>query len=267
MDSTHCAIDLRFLAAAVLAAASLQSFADSGKCDSRGSQTRVAVLELYTSEGCDSCPPADRWVSTLPARGFTLERIIPLAFHVDYWDQLGWPDRMARAQFSARQRKQAERNHSPIIYTPQLLLNGADLPHLAESRFSERLSDFNRRPTGAELLLRQRLVPSGVEVELEVRPLQAAGGHAKTYIAITENGLQNTIRAGENQGRLLRHDFVVRDLAGPLPMDDFGRVHWKSTMALPLEWKRPDLSLVAFAQDEQSGDILQALHAPLCIAR
>jgi hypothetical protein len=86
-------------------------------------------------------------------------------------------------------------------------------------------------------------------------------------MAITENGLQNTIRAGENQGKLLHHDFVVRELAGPLPRDELGRVHWKSTMTLPAEWKRADLSLVAFAQDEHSGDILQALHAPLCIAR
>jgi hypothetical protein len=224
------------------------------------------VLELYTSEGCNSCPPADRWVSSLPAQGFTSARVIPLAFHVDYWDQLGWPDRMAKAQFSARQRMQAERNRAGVIYTPQLLLNGADYrSSLPDIRFGEQVNEHNRLPAAADLFLRQRPVTEGVEVELDMRLARpAVAGEAQTYIAITENRLQSAIRAGENRGKLLHHDFVVRSLAGPLPMDDTGSLHWKSALALPPEWKRPDLALVAFVQDARSGGILQALHAPLC---
>ena len=124
--ATQSAADLRFLPAIALALVSLQSFAASETCEARSTTTRVSVLELYTSEGCSSCPPADRWVSALSAKGFTPDRVIPLAFHVDYWDQLGWPDRMAKAQFSARQRMQAARHRAKVIYTPQLLLNGAD---------------------------------------------------------------------------------------------------------------------------------------------
>jgi len=148
---------------------------------------------------------------------------------------------MAKAQFSARQRKQAERNRSSIIYTPQVLLNGTDFPPLAQGQLSERVRDFNRLPPGAQLSLRQRLVPSGLEVELDARPLQPASDHAKTYMAITENGLQNNDKDRRKSGQLLHHDFVVRELAGPLPRDELGRVHWKSTMTLPAEWKRADL--------------------------
>ncbi len=258
---------LPLLSAAILTVVSLQSFAGSDSCETRSAATRVAVLELYTSEGCNSCPPADGWVSSLPAKGFTPDRVIPLAFHVDYWDQLGWPDRMAKAQFSARQRMQAQRNRASVVYTPQLLLNGADYPSsFSDIRFGERVNELNRLPAAADLLLRQRPVTSGVEIELDVRLTQRAfAGVSKTYMAITENRLQNAIKTGENRGKLLHHDFVVREFTGPLPMtDDAGRLHWESAMALPLDWKRPELALVAFVQDPRSGEILQALHAPLC---
>jgi len=96
-------------------------------CESRSAARRVALIELYTSEGCNSCPPADRWLSSLQARGFNADRMVPLAFHVDYWDYLGWRDRFAQAGFSVRQRAQAGRGGARSVYTPQLLLNGADL--------------------------------------------------------------------------------------------------------------------------------------------
>ena len=261
-----CSAALRILLAAVLSLVAMYSFAAGGFCETGSTATRVPVLELYTSEGCSGCPPADRWLSTLPARGFTPDHVIPLAFHVDYWDQLGWPDGMAKAQFSARQRMQAQRNHASIVYTPQLLLNGTDYPRsFADSHFGDRVREFNRLPAAAELSLRQRPVTSGVEVQLDMRQLQVAGGGVQTYIAITENRLQSAIRAGENQGKLLHHDFVVRDLVGPLPADKSGQVHWKSIMILRPDWKRADLSLVAFVQDARNADILQALHSPFCI--
>lgn len=257
---------LRMLPAAVLAVMSLQCFAAGETCESHSAATRVAVIELYTSEGCSSCPPADRWVSALPGKGLASDRVIPLAFHVDYWDQLGWPDRMAKAQFSTRQRLQAERSHASVVYTPQLLLNGGDYrSSFSDARFEDRVSELNRQPAGADLTLRQRPTASSVEVELDMRLKQAPTGNIpRTYVAITENRLQTAIKAGENRGRLLNHDFVVRELTGPLPADASGRTHWKSAMALRPDWKRADLALVAFVQDERSGEILQALHAPLC---
>ncbi len=115
------------------------------------------------------------------------------------------------------------------------------------------------------MFLRQRPAASNVEVELDVRLIQtAAGGVAHTYIAITEDRLQSAIKAGENQGKLLHHDFVVRELNGPLRTDGTGRLHWKSAIAVRPDWKRSDLSLVAFVQDERNGEFLQPMHVPLC---
>ncbi len=266
VSAPYFAADLRFLPVIALALVSLQTSAASNTCEARSTTTRVTVLELYTSEGCNSCPPADRWVSALTAKGFTPDRVIPLAFHVDYWDQLGWPDPMAKAQFSGRQREQAARHRARIVYTPQLLLNGADYrSFFSDTRFGERINEINRRPAAAGLFLRQRPVASAVEVELDTRlPQAAAGNVARTYIAITENRLQSAVKAGENKGKLLHHDFVVRELIGPLPADQTGQVHWKSVMPLRPDWKRPDLAFVAFVQDEHNGEILQALHAELC---
>ncbi len=244
----------------------LAGSAHGAACETHSPASRVAVLELYTSEGCNSCPPADRWVSALPARGFTADRVVVLSFHVDYWDQLGWPDRMAKAQFSARQRVQAQRNRASMVYTPQLLLNGLDYrSSYSDARFGERIGELNRLPAAADLLLRQRTGTADVEIELDMQLKQAAAGSvAQTFLAITENRLQTAIKAGENQGKLLGHDFVVRELAGPIPADAAGSIHWKSSINLHPDWKRPDLALVAFVQDQRSGEILQALQVPLC---
>lgn len=264
-STTPLTASLRLLPAAIAAMVSLQCLAGE-PCEAHSAAGRVALLELYTSEGCNSCPPADSWISALPARGFTSDRVIPLAFHVDYWDQLGWPDRMAKAQFSSRQRTQAQRNRASVVYTPQLLLNGADFRSwFSDGRFGDRVNEMNRMPAAADLLLRQKQSASSLAVELDVRLDQPASGSlAQTYVAITENSLQSAIKAGENQGKLLRHDFVVRELIGPLQANTAGQLHWKSTVALRADWKRPDLSLVAFVQDQRNGEILQALRAPLC---
>src|SRR5262249_3744705 len=95
-------------------------------CNLESGARRVALLELYTSEGCDSCPPTDRWVSALAGRGLEPSRVVTLGFHVDYWNYLGWSDPFAKADFSARQRVASQRNRATVVYTPQLLLNGAD---------------------------------------------------------------------------------------------------------------------------------------------
>ncbi len=235
-------------------------------CESHSTARRVAVIELYTSEGCNSCPPADRWVSSLPARGFSADRVVPLAFHVDYWDYLGWRDRFAQASFSARQRAQAGRAGARFVYTPQLLLNGADFRQpLLDSGFPERLARVNSRAAAAELRLAQRASTAGVSIELESRVIEpSAQKFSETYVALLENKLDSEVRAGENSGKVLLHDFVVWEMIGPLRADGSGRLLWSGTVALHGHWKRPDLGIAAFVQDIRDGDVLQALHAPLC---
>jgi hypothetical protein len=227
----------------------------------------VAVIELYTSEGCNSCPPADRWLSSLPSRNFDADRVVPLAFHVDYWDYLGWRDRFAQASFSARQRAQADRGGARFVYTPQLLLNGAEFRrHLIDSEFADRLAKINSRVAAAELRLVQRAGVNGVGIELESRVTEvSAQRFSETYVVLLENNLGNEVRAGENSGKVLRHDFVVREMIGPLSAGNSERLRWSGTVALHGHWKRPDLGIAAFVQDIRDGDVLQALHAPLCI--
>src|SRR5215831_2466862 len=111
---------------ACLVLAGLRSSAAQQWSARSGPQT-VALLELYTSEGCNSCPPADVLMSSLAAKGLTLDRVVPLGLHVDYWDALGWPDRFAQAIFTQRQREIAARHRTRTVYTPQLVLHGRAL--------------------------------------------------------------------------------------------------------------------------------------------
>src|SRR5262245_15604831 len=106
------------LAALCVIAASAQAL----QCTAKSAAQTTALVELYTSEGCDSCPPADRWLSSLGAKGYAPDRLVPIALHVDYWDYIGWKDPYAKAAHSARQRKMASLARAAAIYTPQVML-------------------------------------------------------------------------------------------------------------------------------------------------
>jgi len=129
--------------------------ASAAECTSASGPQRVAVLELYTSEGCDSCPPADQWVSALPAKKFGGDRVIPLAFHVDYWNQLGWNDPFSQAAFSARQHRHSNRRGVAFVVTPQLLLNGQDYRRGAGyDDFASRLKSINQLAPRADIRIK-----------------------------------------------------------------------------------------------------------------
>ena len=111
----------RFAAAAVAAFAVVPlAHAAPGECSAKSGAGTAALVELYTSEGCDSCPPADAWLRKLPAAG--AGSVVPLSFHVDYWDYIGWKDPFANPAFGARQRELAAVNRARIVYTPQVML-------------------------------------------------------------------------------------------------------------------------------------------------
>jgi hypothetical protein len=230
----------------------------AAECTATSGAQRVPLLELYTSEGCDSCPPADRWVSALPGRGYTSDRLVVLAFHVDYWDRLGWPDRFAQARFTERQRLINNRNRSTVIFTPQLVLNGGNYRRGLRDDFAERVSALARDPAKAAL----RLTVSPAERQWTVTGhwSGADSSQAQAWLALYENDLVTDVRAGENRDKRLRHDFVVRDIAGPFPSGSFSHV-----FPIDQTWKRRDLSAIAFVQDARSGDVLQALAAPGCV--
>src|SRR3981189_1363182 len=122
-------------------------------CSAYSGPRTTALVELYTSEGCDSCPAADHWLSSLFGQGFRPDQVVPLALHVDYWDYIGWKDPFAKGEFSVRQRKLAQMKRPVIVYTPQVLLQGQDFRRWSGGEFAEQVVRINSRPARARIAL------------------------------------------------------------------------------------------------------------------
>lgn len=237
------------------------------QCTAASGERRIPLLELYTSEGCDSCPPTDRWVSGLPARGFDSARLVVLSFHVDYWNYLGWPDPFAQNKFSERQRDSAARNGARMVYTPQLLFDGKDYRRgVGTDDFGQRVAATNRRTPAAAISLQlQNTLQNTVAANGSVVIRDAAVRNAaQTYLALYENNLSNRVTAGENRGKQLPHDFVVRELAGPFPVAARQTSDFSHSFRIAHNWKPQDLYFAAFVQHSGSGEVLQALALPHC---
>jgi hypothetical protein len=239
----------------------LESTAHAAACSAASTERRVALLELYTSEGCDSCPPADRWVSSLPKQGFGSDRVVVLGYHVDYWDYIGWRDPYAQARFSERQRSVNARTGARTIYTPQLILNGKDYRRgMLNDDFAVRLAqDTQSRATAS---IRLTLDARAENWNVDGTWAAAGAGDARNlqaWLALYENRLAGDVRAGENRGKRLEHDFVVRDLVGPFAAGAFSHA-----FKVDPRWKRADLGVAAFVQDFRTGETLQATALPGC---
>ena len=229
-----------------------------------GAQT-VPLVELFTSEGCDSCPPADRWLtSQFPAAG-TREAVSVLAFHVDYWDRLGWKDRFATAEYTQRQHDAMRANGATFVYTPQVLAQGHDVPSWRAGKVGDVLAAARKRPARADVKL---AVDGDAGVGFAVRVQATVADRtlrkdAVLWVAYADSGLVSDVKAGENRGVQLRHDHVVRALLGPYPVDASGTVAATLALAAPRE---PGQSpqLVAFVQDRKNGEVLQTLSLPAC---
>ena len=176
-------------------------------CSAASPRSVVAVVELYTSEGCNSCPPADRWLSKLKAD----PGVVALAFHVDYWDRLGWKDRFASAVFTQRQAQQQASNGARFSYTPQIVVDGRDR--------TDWMSVVVPGPARAVAPVQVLLSRDGDRVVATVTAVASAADAPKqlaAYWAVTEHGHVSPVKAGENDGVTLHHDFVVRDYE-PVP--------------------------------------------------
>ena len=185
----------------------------STACKAASGATITPVLELYTSEGCSSCPPAEKWLNTLKGKTASNSSTNPAviqAFHVNYWDYIGWPDRFATAAHTNRQRQISAWNKQNGLYTPQMVLNGGDW------RDWGRLGAFNSAvpATKAAATSSISLLQTGADqFEAVVSPVAGANSPSSTWSAywtITEHGHLTKVKAGENNGETLLHDFVVR---------------------------------------------------------
>jgi hypothetical protein len=251
----------------VLAATLLAALPAAGaECRAHSGAERIPVIELYTSEGCDSCPPADRWISGLASRKLAPAKVIPLAFHVDYWNQLGWPDRYAQAGFSQRQRDLARRKGAGFVFTPQLVLDGQDYRRgWLTDDLPAQLEKLNRSRPLADLEFRLGAAADAIAFNGTATVADSAAARkSDVWIALTESRLATDVRAGENRGKRLEHDFVVRELAGPLAFGDARTLDLAHSFRLGADWKRENLAVVAFVQDRGTGATLQALAAAPC---
>jgi hypothetical protein len=221
----------------------------------------VALVELYTSEGCSSCPPADRLLRQLPGQVQNQQNIAPLAFHVDYWDYIGWQDPYADPMHADRQRYYARRWSSPSIYTPQFIVQGQQTP--LRTHLLSRINKVNQVP--APVAIRATVASTdGNSIQLQIALEQVAGKPVPEdkamFVALYENNLVSQVSQGENSGRLLTHDFVVRRLLGSFSSRSLASAAQTVEVALQQSWKRKDLGLVVFMQDLQQGRVIQALH-------
>jgi len=250
------------LTASLLAGQSGISPAAELSCSAQSGNTTVPLLELYTSEGCSSCPPADEWLSSFRQSGLVPDRVVPLALHVDYWNDLGWEDNYSQKTFTDRQYRLADLNRMRSVFTPQFVLNGRNL-----SRWHSQTDSEIKRINATAPLARITLVLSrharkiGITADAETNN-QAA--QTDLYLAIYENNLSHDIGAGENRDLTLHHDYVARQLIGPIPLKDTGKIHFVQDISLDKSWKASDMGVVAFVQNRNNGEVLQSLSLPLC---
>ena len=192
------------LAIAVVALAASSAFAEPLVFES--AETPAALIELFSSEGCSSCPPAEAWVSALKGRPNLWKSVVPVVFHVDYWDNLGWPDRFASRAFTERQRRYANAWRSESVYTPGFVVNG-----LEWRGWFDREPLPGPKPANAGKL-RVTLRDRG-HADIVFAPAGAAPKSALVEVALLGGDIASDVRSGENGGRRLQHDFVALHLA------------------------------------------------------
>ena len=229
------------LVGAVIAGALAAPFAHAQACRAESGAHVPVVVELYTSEGCNSCPPADRWLSTLRDK----PGVLAAAFHVDYWDRLGWKDRFASARYAERQAQQQAAAGTRYSYTPQVVVNGRDW---------RRWPDLPAAGAGAPVRLTMQRI--GEQVELQVQPVGESRQRWALWWAALEDDHVSDVKAGENSGVKLRHDHVVRHYGSLEPWS--GALTRRVDMPQRGEGGRA-LRMLAVVTDAASGAIVQAL--------
>jgi hypothetical protein len=231
----------------------------AAQCTKQSPPHAIALLELYTSEGCNSCPPADKWLSSIGGA----DSVVPLALHVDYWDRLGWKDRFASARFSERQYSIARQAGSRAVYTPGVFLNLREFRGWGSARFDDAVRAINTKPARADIRLELDSASSAqLAVKADIRLKAGAPGSAQAFVAVYESRLSTEVKAGENRGVTLRHDYVVREWVGPIEVN--GAAELRRTLPLERDWKPKHLGVAAFVQDAAGGEVLQATALPLC---
>jgi hypothetical protein len=238
-----------------------QGHVHAAECSAKTSNKTIPLLELYTSEGCSSCPPADKWISQIK---HDKSKITPLAFHVDYWDYIGWKDKFSKAEYSDRQRKTAAFSGAGFVYTPQFVFNGRDFKGWDNSRLNNAINKTQKFASRANLTLDAVNQADGnIKLKATAETTNSADGtKVDVFIALYENGLVTNVKAGENVGRQLKHDYVVRKLFGAYQINSLNV--FNKSFNLGKSWQNKDAGAVIFVQDSTNGEIIQSLALDFC---
>jgi hypothetical protein len=212
-------------------------------------ETPVTLIELFTSEGCSSCPPADAWMSKLKASPELWKSFVPVAFHVDYWNGLGWPDRFSSRANTERQHRYAAAWRSSSVYTPGLVLNGREW------------SEWNGRetlpaPSSAKVGRLRVIVRDRMRAQVIFTPSDTGAKPQQVELALLGANLESDVKRGENSGRKLRHDFVVLYLATAALTPDGARC--TATLALPEKTSETPAALAAWVTSGDAQPPIQA---------
>lgn len=223
---------------------------------------RIALLELYTSEGCNSCPPAEKWLGQLEGKGYGSDKVIPITLHVDYWDYLGWRDIYADPRHSQRQQQHVLRNSLSTAYTPQLILDGKNL---RPSRLlASRLKKINSDTAEVEIRLSASPIKNN-QLTVTSHIISAKTGLSraeKLFLVLVEDDINSKIKAGENAGRTLKHHSVTRSFLNPVPLNNSAETKVEKVFSIPRNSNPRNLSIVAFVEAEP-GIILQVVKLKL----
>lgn len=238
-----------------------QSSLIAAECNAKTGNKTIPLLELYTSEGCSSCPPADKWISKIK---HDKSKVTPLAFHVDYWDYIGWKDQFSTAEYSDRQRKTAAFGGAGFVYTPQFVFNGRDFKGWDNSRLNSAIHQTQKFSSRANLTLDAVNQADG-SIKLKATAEATNPDDAKkadVFVALYENGLVTQVKAGENNGRELKHDYVVRKLFGAYQINSLNT--FNKSFNLGKSWQGKDAGAVIFVQDSSNGEVIQSLALDFC---
>jgi hypothetical protein len=211
-------------------------------------EARTMLVELFTSEGCSSCPPADAWMSRLKTNPDLWKNIVPAVFHVDYWDRLGWRDRFAKPEFTSRQQRYAAAWGGDSVYTPGFVVNGKEW----RGWFGGNVTPTSSTKVG---VLRVSVGDDG-KVSATFAPDTIQTRPLALNVALLGSDLESDVKRGENSGRKLRHDFVVLQLAKTDLIASGDR--WIGSISIPKQNAEKPRALAAWVSEEDVDLPIQA---------
>jgi hypothetical protein len=232
--------------------------------------TSPVVVELFTSEGCSSCPPADALLAKLSERSSSLKvEVIALEEHVDYWDDLGWRDPFSSREWTERQYAYAKPLGNGNPYTPQMVVDGS--AEFVGSRAEVALKSISEATQHPKIPVALSQAPSGkpgaenFSVTVGKLADSSKNGDAVVWLAITESGLHSAVTGGENVGHDLHHAAIVRSMRKIGEAKGSGDLSFSGEATIPLhsEWKRENLKCVAFVQEKKTLKIIGAAQIAL----